>query len=143
MLAPMTCPCLLACVPSGTCWSRPETRLSTSTQSPPAQMSSLPRTRIARSVCSPPDSPSGRPARRASSVSGRTPSPSTTTSAGYSASSVATPQARPCPSVRTSVTAAPSTVSMPSAHIASCTSRPMSGSRVDIGCSAFSSTVTA
>ena len=86
----MTWPCLLAWVPSAMCRSRPETRSRTSTQSPPAQMFSWPRTRIARSVSSPPCAPSGRPAARASVVSGRTPMPSTTTSAGYSASSVAT-----------------------------------------------------
>src|ERR671912_1094984 len=44
MLWPITRPCLLAWVPRGTWWYWPETRLRTSTQSPPAHSWSWPRT---------------------------------------------------------------------------------------------------
>lgn len=90
----------------------------------------------------PPKSPTGSPAASASSDSGRTPIPSTTTSAGYSASEVTTARARPCSSVRISVTSASLTIRMPSPVTASCTSLPMSGSRVVIGSGARLSSVT-
>lgn len=138
----MTWPCLLAWVPSAMCRVRFATRSSTSTQSPPAQTSSWPTTRIDRSVSRPPCGPSGSPAARASVVSGSTPMPSTTTSAGYVPASVTTADTRPSGPVRISVTAARFTVVMPRPSIAPCTRRPMSGSRVAIGCSPRFSTVT-
>ncbi len=105
-------------------------------------MFSWPTTRIDRSVSSPPCGPTGSPAPRASAVSGSTPIPRTTTSAGYVPASVATSLTRPSGPVRILVTAAPLTVVMPSPSIASWTSRPMSGSRVAIGCSPRLRTVT-
>ena len=68
--------------------------------------------------------------------------PRITTSAGYSASFVATAPTRPSSPVRIPVTAVPLTVRMPMPSIAPWTSRPMSGSRVTIGCSPRLSTVT-
>ena len=141
-LEPMTWPCLLACVPSAMWRCRPETRSSTSTQSPPAQMSSCPRTRMEVSVRSAPATPSGSPAARASSVRGVTPRPSTTTSAGYSADSVATARTRPDPAVRTLVTSAPVTTRIPERSIASVTRRPMSGSSECMGSGPRVSSVT-
>lgn len=87
--------------------------------------------------------PSGSPAARASAVSGRTPMPSTTTSAGYAASSVATARTRPSAPVRIPVTSASFTIVMPRPSIARCTIRPMSGSRVDMGSRPRLTTVTA
>lgn len=75
----------------------------------------------------------GQPGGPASAVSGRTPIPSTTTSAGYSASSVATARTHPSSPVRTLVTVASFTMVMPRPSMAVCTRRPMSGSSVDIG----------
>ena len=68
----------------------------------------------------PPDGPSGIPASRASATLGRTPSPSTTRSAGSCRpDAVWTARARPSASVAISVTASASTSSMPSPRTAS------------------------
>lgn len=68
--------------------------------------------------------------------------PSTTTSAGYSASSVATARTRPSSPVCSLVTSASLTMVMPRPSIASCTRRPMSGSSVAIGSLPRLTTVT-
>ncbi len=68
--------------------------------------------------------------------------PSTTTSAGNSASRVATARTRPPSPVSTSVTSAPFTMVMPRPSMAVRTMRPMSGSRVAIGSRPRLTTVT-
>ncbi len=142
MLMPATRPCLLACVPSATCTGAAETRLTVCTQSPAAQTLPCDAVRIRMSVTIPPVTPILTPASRASAVLGRTPSPSTTTSAGISRLAVTTPMASPPAPVRIPVTCSSVCRVMPRPRTAPATSPPTSGSSVDIGCGAASTTVT-
>jgi hypothetical protein len=89
----------------------------------------------------PPVVPSGRPAASASAVFGRTPSPSTTMSAGTVPASVTTALTRPSFCSKP-VTEVPVRMSTPMPDSASATIAPMSGSTVDIGCAACSIRVT-
>src|SRR5262249_42756473 len=140
-LMPTTRPCLLAWVPSGTTPRRPVTRSTVSTQSPAAHTPST-LVFMRESVTMPPVSPIAMPAASARRGSGRTPRPSTTTSAGSIRRAVHTARTAP-PSVSKPSTGSPMCRVTPTARKASATSAPMSASSVAAsGCSVRSINAT-